>query len=675
MKKICILFLLLLSCSKAEKPKSSFRVDLIDKETRVQDNLFNHVNGIWSKNTEIPDDRVRWGSFDELREKTSQNLLDIMKKSSVDKNIDLKSDEGKAVMLYNLYTDTLERNKQGVKPILPYIESVNKIKSINQIEDLLIDFYPKGSLALFYFRVTADSKDSNLNILKMYPGVLGIERDYYLKKDENSKKILDEYKKHVKRMFNLIGFSEDESLEESSRIIEFEKKIASIRLDKVSRRDASKTYNPIKLEELYEYLPLIDWKKTFKTVGLKNIKSLVLSDLNYFKSINEILQTVSIDEIKSYLKWTIIDGSASSLSMDIDKANWEFYGKVLNGSVSQRALEKRAVQVVNSSLGDALGKVYVSDKFTQEAKDIMIELIDNLKIAYTKRIENLKWMDSITKINAINKLTKMKVKVGFPDKWEDYSKLELIKDENNSNYFEARINIAEYNFFDNLSDYGKPVDKSQWLLTPQTVNAGYVPIFNEIIFPAAFLQPPFFDMYADPAVNYGAIGSVIGHEILHGFDDSGADFDEVGNLRNWWTEKDLERFNKLGEKLANQFSEIEVLPGNFINGKFTLGENIGDLGGLRAAYDAYKIYKKNNKTPDSIYGYTPEQLFFISFANNFRTKIREEAQKNYLRIDPHSPGYYRVNQSVRNMDEFHQAFNTTSEDSMFLSKEKRVYIW
>ena len=675
MKKSYILFLLVLSCTKLEKPMSSFRVDLIDKNTRVQDNLFNHVNGIWSKNTKIPDDRVRWGSFDELREKTSQNLLDIMKKSSIDKNIDSKSDEGKAILLYNLYTDTLERNKQGVKPVLPYIESVDKIKSINQIEDLLIDFYPKGSFALFYYRVTADSKDSNLNILKMYPGVLGIERDYYLKKDENSKKILGEYKKHVKRMFNLIGFSEAESLEESSRIIEFEKKIASIRLDKVSRRDASKTYNPIKLEELYEYIPLINWKKIFNSVGLKDINSLVLSDLNYFKSINQILKTVSIDDIKSYLKWTIIDGSASSLSMDVDRANWEFYGKVLNGSVSQRALEKRAVQVVNSSLGDALGKVYVSDKFTQEAKDIMLELIENLKIAYTKRIENLKWMDSITKINAINKLRKMKVKVGFPDKWEDYSKLQLIKDENNSDYFEARINIAEYNFFDNLSDFEKPVDKSQWLLTPQTVNAGYVPIFNEIIFPAAFLQPPFFDMYADPAVNYGAIGSVIGHEILHGFDDSGADFDEVGNLRNWWTEKDLERFNKLGEKLANQFSEIEVLPGNFINGKFTLGENIGDLGGLRAAYDAYEIYKKNNKTPDSIYGYTPEQLFFISFANNFRTKIREEAQKNYLRIDPHSPGYYRVNQSVRNMDEFHEAFNTTSEDSMFLSKENRVYIW
>ncbi len=674
MKKSFILFLFVLSCTKLEKPKSSFRVDLIDKSTRVQDNLFNHVNGIWSKNTKIPDDRVRWGSFDELREKTSQNLLEIMKKSSIDKNIDPKSDEGKAVLLYNLYTDTLERNKQGVKPIQQYIESVNKIESINQIEDLLIDFYPKGSLALFYYRVTADSKDSNLNILKMYPGVLGIERDYYLKKDENSKKILGEYKKHIERMFNLVGFSETESLQESSRIIEFEKKIASIRLDKVSRRDASKTYNPVQIEELYEYLPL-NWKKIFNSAGLEEVNSLVLSDLNYFKSINQILQIESIDDIKSYLKWTIIDGSASSLSMEIDRANWEFYGKVLNGSVSQRALEKRAVQVVNSSLGDALGKVYVSDKFTQEAKDIMIELIDNLKIAYTKRIENLKWMDSITKINAINKLRKMKVKVGFPDKWEDYSKLSLIKDENSSNYFEARINIAEYNFFDNLSDFGKPVDKTQWLLTPQTVNAGYVPIFNEIIFPAAFLQPPFFDMYADPAVNYGAIGSVIGHEILHGFDDSGADFDEVGNLRNWWTEKDLERFNKLGEKLADQFSEIEVLPGNFINGKFTLGENMGDLGGLRAAYDAYKIYRKNNKTPDSIYGYTPEQLFFISFANNFRTKIREEAQKNYLRIDPHSPGYYRVNQSVRNMDEFHEAFDTNKDDSMFLSKEKRVYIW
>ncbi len=675
MKKKCILFLLVLSCTKAEKPRSSFRVDLIDKNTRVQDNLFNHVNGIWSKNTKIPDDRVRWGSFDELREKTSQNLLDIMKKSSIDKDIDSKSDEGKAVLLYNLYTDTLERNKQGVEPILRYIERVNEIKSINQIDDLLIDFYPKGSLALFYFRVTADSKDSNLNILKMYPGVLGIERDYYLKKDENSKKILGEYRNHIKRMFNLVGFSEIESKEESFKIIEFEKKIASIRLDKVSRRDASKTYNPIQLKELYEYLPLINWKKIFNSVGLKNINSLVLSDLNYFKSINKILQTESIDYIKSYLKWTIIDGSASSLSMDVDRANWEFYGKVLNGSVSQRELEKRAVQVINSSLGDALGKVYVSDKFTQEAKNIMIELIDNLKIAYTKRIENLKWMDSVTKINAINKLKKMKVKVGFPDKWEDYSKLLLIKDENNSNYFEARINIAEYNFFDNLSDFGKPVDKSQWLLTPQTVNAGYVPIFNEIIFPAAFLQPPFFDMYADPAVNYGAIGSVIGHEILHGFDDSGADFDEVGNLRNWWTDKDLKKFNKLAGKLADQFSEIEVLPGNFINGQFTLGENIGDLGGLRAAYDAYKIYKKNNKTPDSIYGYTPEQLFFISYANNFRGKIREEAQKNYLRIDPHSPGYFRVNQSVRNMDEFHEAFNTTLKDSMFLIKDKRVYIW
>ena len=674
MKKSYFLFLLVFSCTKVEKPKSSFRVDLIDKNTRVQDNLFNHVNGIWSKNTKIPDDRVRWGSFDELREKTSQNLLDIMKKSSIDNDIDSNSDEGKAVLLYNLYTDTLERNKEGVKPILPYIERVNGIKSINQIEDLLIDFYPKGSLALFYYRVTADSKDSNLNILKMYPGVLGIERDYYLNKDKNSKKILGEYKKHIESMFELVGFSEAESLQESSRIIKFEKKIASIRLDKVSRRDASRTYNPLQIEKLYEYLPL-NWKKIFNSAGLEKINSLVLSDLNYFKSINRILQTVSIDDVKSYLKWTIIDGSASSLSMDIDRANWEFYGKVLNGSVSQRALEKRAVQVVNSSLGDALGKVYVSDKFTQEAKDIMIELIDNLKIAYTKRIQNLKWMDSITKINAINKLRKMKVKVGFPDKWEDYSKLELIKDENNSNYFEARINIAEYNFFDNLSDFGKPVDKSQWLLTPQTVNAGYVPIFNEIIFPAAFLQPPFFDMYADPAVNYGAIGSVIGHEILHGFDDSGADFDEVGNLRNWWTDKDLKKFNKLAGKLADQFSEIEVLPGNFINGQFTLGENIGDLGGLRAAYDAYKIYKKNNKTPDSIYGYTPEQLFFISFANNFRTKIREEAQKNYLRIDPHSPGYYRVNQSVRNMDEFHEAFNTTSEDSMFLRKDKRVYIW
>ena len=336
-----------------------------------------------------------------------------MKKSSVDKNIDPNPMKEKR-LTYNLYTDTLERNKQGVKPIKKYIESVNKIKSINQIEDLLIDFYPKGSFALFYYRVTADSKDSNLNILKMYPGVLGIERDYYLKKDENSKKILGEYKKHIERMFNLVGFSETESLQESSRIIEFEKKIASIRLDKVSRRDASKTYNPVQIEELYEYLPL-NWKKIFNSAGLEEINSLVLSDLNYFKSINQILQTESIDDIKSYLKWTIIDGSASSLSMEIDRANWEFYGKVLNGSVSQRALEKRAVQVVNSSLGDALGKVYVSDKFTQEAKDIMIELIDNLKIAYTKRIENLKWMDSITKINAINKLRKMKVKVGFPD--------------------------------------------------------------------------------------------------------------------------------------------------------------------------------------------------------------------------------------------------------------------
>jgi putative endopeptidase len=668
------LFLSLVAC---ETPKKAGGIDLslMDTEVRPQDDFYNYVNGTWMKNTEIPDDKTRWGSFNELRENTDADVLAILKKAANDPNLDSSSDEGKAVTVFQLINDTLARNELGIKPLIPHIERIEAIQSKADLQPYLEENIRLGGYALFGFGVSADAKDSNKNVAQLYPGALGIERDYYLKEDEDSKKIKTAYEKHVARMFGFLGKTAEEAKDLAQEVIAVEAQLATARMDKVERRNPAKRYNPRTTDEMGSIAKQIDWPAYFAGIGTEGVYNLVVTDLGFFSSLDAILNENSISAIKTYLLWTLIDGTASRLSMDIDRANWDFYSKTLRGAIAQEPLEKRSIRTVNGTLGEALGKLYVSEKFPPEAKAQMKELVGNLVKAYTNRINALTWMDAETKAKAIKKLELTNVKVGYPDQWEDYSRLTLTNETAELNYFDAMLNVGAYNFAENIAELGQAVDKTKWFMSPQTVNAYYNPAYNEIVFPAAILQPPFFDFTADAAVNYGGIGGVIGHEISHGFDDSGADYDAYGNLVNWWTEKDLNEFNSLGEKLADQYSALEVLPETFINGKFTLGENIGDVGGIHAAFDALAIHHEENGKPAPIDGFSSEERFFLSWGTIWRGKIRDEALKNQVRTDPHSPGYNRANQPLKNMDAFYATFNVQEGDQMYLPKEERVYIW
>ena len=668
------LFLSLVAC---ETPKKAGGIDLslMDTEVRPQDDFYNYVNGTWMKNTEIPDDKTRWGSFNELRENTDADVLAILKKAANDPNLDSSSDEGKAVTVFQLINDTLARNELGIKPLIPHIERIEAIQSKTDLQPYLEENIRLGGYALFGFGVSADAKDSNKNVAQLYPGALGIERDYYLKEDEDSKKIKTAYEKHVARMFGFLGKTAEEAKVLAQEVIAVEAQLATARMDKVERRNPAKRYNPRTTDEMGSIAKQIDWPAYLAGIGTEGVDNLVVTDLGFFSSLDAILNENSISAIKTYLLWTLIDGTASRLSMDIDRANWDFYSKTLRGAIAQEPLEKRSIRTVNGTLGEALGKLYVSEKFPPEAKAQMKELVGNLVKAYTNRINALTWMDAETKAKAIKKLELTNVKVGYPDQWEDYSGLTLTNETAELNYFDAMLNVGAYNFSKNLAELGQAVDKTKWFMSPQTVNAYYNPAYNEIVFPAAILQPPFFDFTADAAVNYGGIGGVIGHEISHGFDDSGADYDAYGNLVNWWTEKDLNEFNSLGEKLADQYSALEVLPETFINGKFTLGENIGDVGGIHAAFDALAIHHEENGKPAPIDGFSSEERFFLSWGTIWRGKIRDEALKNQVRTDPHSPGYNRANQPLKNMDAFYATFNVQEGDQMYLPKEERVYIW
>ena len=664
-----------IGCNVPTKKAIGIDLSLIDKEIRPQDDFYNYVNGTWMKNTEIPDDKTRWGSFNELRENTDADVLAILKKAANDPNLDTSSDESKAVTVFQLINDTIKRNELGITPLLPHIERINAIQSKADLQPYLEENIRLGGYALFGFGVSADAKDSNKNVAQLYPGALGIERDYYLKDDEDSKKIKTAYQKHVARMYGFIGKTAEEAETLAAEVVAIESQLANARMDKVERRNPAKRYNPRTTDELGNIAQQIDWPAYLAGIGTEGVENLVVTDLGFFSSLDTILNENSISALKTYLLWTLIDGTASRLSMEIDRANWDFYSKTLRGAIAQEPLEKRSIRTVNGTLGEALGKLYVGEKFPPEAKAQMKELVGNLVKAYTNRINAKAWMDDETKAKAIKKLELTTVKVGYPDQWEDYSDLSLVNEAGELNYFDAMLNVGTYNFAENLAELGQAVDKTKWFMSPQTVNAYYNPAYNEIVFPAAILQPPFFDFTADAAVNYGGIGGVIGHEISHGFDDSGADYDAYGNLVNWWTEKDLDEFNALGDKLANQYSAIEVLPETFINGKFTLGENIGDVGGIHAAFDALAIHHQENGKPEPIDGFTAEERFFLSWGTIWRAKILDEALKNQVRTDPHSPGYNRANQPLKNMDAFYATFNVQEGDKMYLPKEDRVYIW
>ena len=672
---LCSTILLFNSCQNFESENEKIPgiiLENMDTSVDPKDDFYNYVNGNWMKTNTIPDDESRWGGFGVLRKTTRQDVLEIIKAAQIKDNYKEGSDQKKALLIFETKLDTISRNKAGIKPIKHLLDAIEGIKNINDLQTVYATV--TGVSAPFAgIGANPDLNDSSVNTAWVFPGGLGLQRDYYLDQDEKTKDIRKDYLKHVSKMFQFIGYNVTDADNAAILILDLETKLAEPRLDKVQSRDIRNFNNPMTIDELESLTPSMNWSKLVLDLGIKkSLDQVLVMQPKYMKELNNVLETTSINDLKTLMKWSTIDNSANYLTTEIEKTNWEFYSKRLYGSKVQRPAEERALGTVNSSVGEAIGQLYVDAKFPPEAKLKAEKMIANVIEAFQIRIQNLDWMSEITKTKAIEKLDKFTVKIAYPDKWKDYSELEVNK---GNSFAENMFAVSKWNFNQNISEIGEPVDKSEWGMSPQTVNAYFNPLNNEIVFPAAILQPPFYNYTADEAVNYGGIGAVIGHEISHAFDDSGARFDGDGNVNNWWTESDLEEFEKRGNALADQYSSLEVLDGVFINGKFTLGENIGDLGGVLGAYDGLQIHIKENGRPEPIDGFSAEERFFMSWATVWRTLIREDALRSQITTDPHSPGYNRATQPLKNVDAFYEVFGVKEGDNMYIAPENRVRIW
>ncbi|KOS08369.1 endothelin-converting protein [Flavobacterium akiainvivens] len=656
--------------------RPGINIQYMDKSVKPGDDFFRYVNGSWVDKTEIPSDKTRWGSFDELRENTNKDALEILKEAAANKSLSATSDEGKAANLYKTIMDTVARNKAGITPLKPYLKKIDNVKDLKSLEALLIDMEDEGGLALVGIYIGADAQDSNKNVVYLAPGRLGLpDREYYTGTDADSQEKRAKYEAHVARMLQYLGYKQAESTTLAKKILALEVSLAEPMLDRVESRDDRKTYNPMTVAELQKLAPALNWANFLKGVGLGKVSNVVIMQPRYMEALNTILKKDDMATMKAFLKWSLLRRSAGLLSTDVEMANWEFYNKTLRGAIQPESRDKSALQTVNGTVGEALGKLYVAKKFPPEAKAKAEDMIKNVMQAYENRINRLPWMAKGTKENAVKKLRKLQVKIGYPDKWKDYSALTIVGPEKGGSYFENMKNVYAWSWKEDVAKLDKPVDKTEWGMAPQIVNAYFNPSYNEIVFPAGILQPPFYDYRADEAVNYGGIGAVIGHEISHGFDDSGSRYNADGNLVNWWSDEDLEKFTGLGDALAGQYSALQPLPGIYVDGKFTLGENIGDLGGVNAALEGLKLHLAAHGDPGLIDGYTPQQRFFISWATIWRTKMRDEAIKNQVKTDPHSPGMYRAFVPLQNVDEFYDAFGIKPGDALYVAPDKRVKIW
>ncbi len=675
--KIILFSFLFLGISLVNAQKApGITISNMDLSVKPSHDFYHFVNGSWLKNNEIPADKTRWGTYDELRQKTDIDALNILKEAASNPKYQSNTDQGKAINLYKTILDTVGRNKQGLLPLKPYLAKINAVKNIKDLQALLVEMEPISGLGFVGVGISGDSKNSNRNVIYVGPGTVGLpDRDYYVSDDKDSKEKREKYVVHVAKMLQFLGEKPKKAKANADKILALETAMSQPRFDRVERRDRRKSYNPMTVSDLQKLTPSIDWNVYMTNIGLKNVDSLVVSQPKYMVALEAIFKQNKVDDWKAYMRWTLLNSSVGKLSQTVEVANWEFYGKTLTGAIKQRPLDERALQGINGSVGEALGKLYVEKKFPAEAKVKAEKMIKNIFRAFENRINNLTWMSAETKVKAVEKLYKIKFKIGYPDKWKDYSALTLNSPEEGGSYFENMKNISRWRFQEAIENLNKPVDKTEWGMSPQIVNASYSPSFNAITFPAGVLQPPFYNYQADEAVNYGSIGCTIGHEVSHAFDDSGSRYDADGNLNNWWTAEDLKQFTALTGALANQYSAIEPLPGIHIDGKFTLGENIGDLGGVNVSFDGLQLFLKENGRPDLIDGYTPEQRFYISWTTKWRSQIRDEALKTQLKTDPHSPGMYRAYVPLQNVDAFFEAFNIKSDDGMFLASDKRVKIW
>ena len=655
----------------AELPENGIAIELMDKSVRPQDDFYNYVNGTWMKTAQIPADKASWGSFNELREKTDLNSLKIL--DNLLKETYAKGTEGQKIQdIYATYMDMDKRNADGIAPIKGDLAKIEAIKTMADLQKYLVEATKTGDNPFYSWGVYADLKNSTDNAVYMGDVNLGLGRDYYQKDNEENTKTIGQYKDYLTKLYTVLGYKNPEVA--AQKVVDFEKTAAQTLIPNEKIRNSNLQYNPKTLSELKSLVKNVDLPSYLKNAGV-NTDRVIIGELEYYKNLDKFLNAKNLPFIKDFLKVKLLNGSASVLDQKLDDLQFDFYGRTLSGQKEQRAMNKRALSTINGVLGEAFGKLYVDKYFSAEAKAEMVTLIDYLKKSYVQHISNLSWMSDETKTKALDKLSKFTVKVGYPDEWKDYSKLQVLSKNEGGTLYGNLKNVADWAYQKELDKVGKKVDKKEWGMTPQTVNAYYNPVNNEIVFPAAILQAPFFDFKADPAVNFGGIGAVIGHEISHGFDDSGAMFDGDGNLKNWWTDADKKNFEEATKKLAEQYSKYEPVKGTFVNGLFTNGENIADLGGVAIAYDALQMYLKDKGNPGLISGYNQDQRFFLSWGTIWRTKSTEKYMINQVKTDPHSPGLYRAFGPLVNVEAFYNAFEVKEGDQHYKKPEERIKIW
>lgn len=663
--------LFLSACNNPESQqelKSGIILKNMDTTVAPGNNFTEYVNGTWMKNTSIPSDKARYGIMDIINDKAQEDVKALIEDAAKNKSKE-GSEEQKIGDYYESYMNTEARDSIGLAPLAAEFKKVDALTATKDLAAYFAYANKRGNKIPFSLGVIEDFKNPKKYMLYTWQGGLGLpDRDYYSLTDAKSKEIRQKYISHIGNMLNIAGVPDAKV--KAAEIMALETLLASKQMKKEETRNMAGLYNKYAVKDLNKLLPELDWNTLLKEAGISNQDSLVITQVAYTRDLNAILKNTPVDTWKNYLKWSVITGSASSLNTALDKENFNFYGKTLKGIKEQKPQWRRAVDVVNNNLGEMVGKLYVEKHFPAEAKERMLKLVENLLKAYEASIRELNWMSPETKKEALVKIKKFTPKIGYPDNWRDYSALKVA----NNDLYGNNVRSAEFEYNRTINKLGKPVDRMEWGMTPQTVNAYYNPTMNEIVFPAAILQPPFFDMNADDAVNYGGIGAVIGHEVGHGFDDQGSTFDGDGVMRNWWTSKDNEEFKKRTSALVAQYSAFKVFPDLNVNGDFTLGENIGDLGGLTIALKAYNA-SLNGKPAPVMDGFTGEQRVFIGWGQAWLSKSTEEALRNQVSTDPHSPAKFRVNGVVRNIPEFYTAFDVKPTDSLYLAPEKRVKIW
>ncbi len=666
-------FAMLTSCAGQKEAKSTSGIDLANMDTTVSagTDFFRYACGGWNDAHPLTAEYSRYGTFDELFENSQKQLRELIEGLAAQKNNQAGSAAQKIGDLYNMAMDSVTLNKQGAEPVKAMLDKIAGMKDKSEIVPMMTEMAHIGIGTYFHSYVYADPKNSSLNIFQMGQGGINLgEKEYYLDTDSITQNIREQYKLYIGKLFQLAGFSEADAQQKVADVMEIETAIAKVSRSATELRDPEANYHKMSFDELKKTIAGIDWDTYMKGLGIQAPAELNVEQVEPIQEVARLMNTLPLSKHVSYLEYNLLDAAASCLSDDFVAARFDFYGKVLSGRQVNQPRWKRAVNSVNGMLGELVGEMYVEKYFPAAAKERMVKLVKNLQTALGERIDAQEWMSDSTKIRAHEKLATFHVKVGYPDKWKDYSKLEI----KNDSYWANVCRASEWGFNDMYSRIGKPVDKDEWLMTPQTVNAYYNPSTNEICFPAAILQPPFFNMEADDAANYGAIGVVIGHEMTHGFDDQGRQFDKDGNLTDWWAPGDADRFKERAQVMVDFFNKIEVLPGLQANGELTLGENLADHGGLNVAYLAFQ-----NATKDAplgvVDGFTPEQRFFLAYATLWAGNIRDEQIRVYTKSDPHSLGKWRVNGALPHIQAWYDAFHITPSDPLYVAPENRVNVW